>query len=161
ESLQTAMSKAMAGIQKMDPENISKKRSVWLEEKYRQQAIESVAGNIDLAIQTDKISNSVIFQAITAESDVLIPQVVIKGIRGAIETTANTDIDQAKALYRLYESSLVSLLNKAAPETRDVLSKFFCRLHVLGIARDETLQSLDIKVPDLSKSFSENLKSIE
>jgi predicted nucleotidyltransferase len=87
-------------------------------------------------------------------------QFLIGGVREAVEASAKIDIQGAKDLYEQYESSLIALNQRAAPEVREALITAFSRLHGLGIVSDERLSELGITIPALAGPFSKNLASM-
>jgi predicted nucleotidyltransferase len=144
-----------------DQGEISEKRFSWLKERSRREAIESVADDISAAVKGGFLDDDVVREIIQNERDATIQSALVVGVRKAIEKNVETDIMRAKLLYARYEETLLLLWSKTTPEIRDELSTLFCRLHGLGIVGDNQLKALGIKIPDLSGSFSENIKSME
>ncbi len=160
-TLSTLQNKLREEFSRIDAEEIrgiTKKRTAWLKQEKKQQAVKSAAEDISLAIADNKLSAEIVSQLATAEADPTCQLALIEGIRMAVETASN---DEALALYDRYRETLLSLWDNDTMEIREALSKTFCRLHGLGILDDQQLDKLDITIPQLAGPFSENLKTMK
>jgi predicted nucleotidyltransferase len=160
-SVQTKLHDAFLRADTMNyGDDIPEKRSVWLKGEAKRKALESAGDSVSDAIQANIFSNDAAAEFIASEADAASKKAFINGVRKAIEAIDETDAPRARTLYEEYQESLASLWDENAPETRDELSKTFCRLRGLGIVSDGELKNLHITIPALAGPFSENLKSI-
>lgn len=127
-------------------ETISDDRRLWLESENKNQKILAEAKDIKT-----KILNGDNFE----EKD---GEVVIEGIRTAIEEIFLTDKDKSIELFKSYRSDLSNYISNDQTKNRAI--KAFNHFYRLGLIDDDGLNKLGIKITNLSGKFSENLSLV-
>lgn len=141
---------------------ISKKRAQWLRQEKKRKALEAAAGEIELAISRNTFPEERIEELTVESAAPENQQVAIIGVRKAIESAANLNMQEADGLYARYEGVLLSLWRReVSEEVREALRSTFYRLHGLGIVDQGRLMELKLAVPELARPFSENLLLME
>lgn len=150
-------------LNKVDAEysGVTQKRALWLRQEKKRKAIEAAANKIGAAIARDTFPNEQIEELTAGAAASENQQVIILGIRNAIESTANLNIRRAKDLYARFENTLLSLWNNNKLEVHETLTTTFYRLHDLGIADEKQLSLLQLPVPALTGPSSKNLLSMQ
>ena len=159
-SIQKELDDEFSRIDTQDYGDITKKREIWLRQKKKQEVIEVFGKDISAAIIKDSLEDKTVKSFLTFEADTLSQQVLVEGIRKAVESVGLTDLNKARLLFTKYREILLTLWENNDPETNETLSKTFRRFRNLGIIDNKQLAQLNIDIPKLAGPFSENLKSI-
>ncbi|MAG45034.1 hypothetical protein CL633_04070 [bacterium] len=159
-SIQKELNENFFNINAIEYGQITEKREKWLKQDKKKKVIQILAQDMSKAIINSRLTNDEVKIFFNAES-VAIQQVLIEGIRMAIESVAVSDIKASKALYARYQEILLMLWKNHDSKIREVLSKTFRRFHVLGIVHSQQLEELDIIFPYLAGPFSKNLELIK
>ncbi len=158
ESLEEKIQLEFNNIDTKEYHDVTEKRTEWLKEQDKNKIIESLSDQISLDIIENKLE---IIDENFSEFKTLTQKVLIEGVRKAIEIKTEDDMVMAKNIYIKYKPILHLLWKKNTYEIRSDLLKLFRRLYWLKIVDPVEISDLDITTPDLSESFSKNIKSIE
>lgn len=140
--------------------DITEKRKKWLKLSQRKRAIDNLGKSLSGAMLNENLPDKVLASFLRNEADYSAQQVLVVGIREAIEAVATTFFDGAKALYEQYEECLITFWQIKNEDLKDELLKTFRHLRELNIISDKQLIDLDINFPQLAGPFSENLELI-
>jgi len=160
-AVQKELTEEFSRIEAEDYGQITAKREIWLKQKKKQEAIEDFREDIQAAIMANSLADEEMASFLTAEADSASRQVLIEGIRSAIEAVALADFGKAQSLYGRYQETLLTLWNSSDSETKETLAKAFRHFRQLGLIADSQLADLNITMPKLAGPFSENLKSMK
>ena len=156
-SVQEFLQEKFTEIDNGEYNQMTEKRMAWLQQKNKLEVVEKceqiIAESIENGLFTDEDSKD--FMSLKA--DKVSQQAFIGGIRKAIESNP----DRAETLYEHYRENLLTLWNSESPEIKEVLTKTFYHLRILGIIDDHQLDELNIVMPKLAGPFSENVKTME
>ena len=141
--------------------DITEKRRNWLKESKKQKAIETLAEIVSTAAIEDDITSESITKFLDQEINIASIQVLIEGIRKAIEFMASIDLNRALKIYEQYRDTMLRLWKNDNDQINETLSKTFRHLYHLRIIDNEQLARLNIVIPKLAGPFSENLKLIK
>ena len=141
--------------------NITDKRKNWLKGSRKQKAIKVLAEIVSEVITKNGIVNETTEEFLDQEIDIASIQVLIEGIRKAIELTASTDINRALKIYEQYQDTMLRFWENNNAQINEILLKTFRRLYHLRIIDDEQLARLNIILPELAGPFSKNLELIK
>lgn len=160
-SVQEKLAKKFFLIEAEDHGDVTEKRTKWLKQKQKQEAIEDLGKDISTAIIEHQLPNKVAESFLTAKANVPSQQVLIEGVRIAIESIAIADIKKAQTLYSRHRETLQNLWKHGSPEVKEAFLKTIHRFHRLDVVDDKQLAALNIVMPTLAGPFSKNLQSIE
>jgi len=88
---------------------ITKKRAVWLRQEKKRKAISAAAGEVGAAITSRTLADEKVTELIEESTSLESKQVIILGIRNAVESVANLNLQEAKWEI-VWQESLMSAL---------------------------------------------------
>lgn len=159
--VQQELTREFSRIDMAEYGDITEKRKSWLKQTRKQKAIEALA---EIVARTG-IENGIVKEFTTEHLDQEIKiasiQVLIEGMRKAIELAVSTDINKALEIYGQYHDAMLELWESSNISIIETLLKTFRHLYHLGIIDDEQLTKLNIAIPELAGPFSKNLELIK
>lgn len=156
--IQDNLRKEFSRIDAKDYGGITEKRKIWLKQKSKREIIDFWGEEISQEIIADNITENLTSGFFISGADTASLQVLIEGIRKAIESIASVDLSKARALYEKHEDGLLTLWDKNDLSIKEGLLKTFRRLHHLGLVDAKQLKDLGIVTPKLAGPFLDNLK---
>lgn len=157
-SIQDELREKFSRIKATDHGEITERRRLWLKRKAEREVVRYLGNDVSDAITRDVFSDNLLTNFLAAGVNIASQQVLVEGIRKAIESTALIDLSKARILYERYREKLLILWEKDVPEIRETLLKTFRRLHRLDLVDEKQLTELNIAMPKLFGALSENLK---
>ncbi|MFH0878050.1 MAG: hypothetical protein V1863_07520 [Candidatus Omnitrophota bacterium] len=157
-SAQGRLDAESARIEAEELRDVTPKRKIWLKEKKKERAIETLGEDISATILRGIFTDEMATSFFSYDTSVANKQALVEGIRKAIESVARTDSEKAQKLYERYAAVLLKLWEDADQNVKETLLKSFRHFHQLRIVRDEQLAELRIFIPKLAGPFSENLE---
>jgi predicted nucleotidyltransferase len=140
--------------------DITEKRKKWLKLSQRKRAIDNLGKVLSGAISNNNLLDTVLASFLQAEAESFTQQVLVVGIREAIEFEATTSPTEAKALYKRYKECLLTFWRTKNESLKEELIKTFRHLRQLDIISEEQLIKLGINSPVLAGPFTKNLELI-
>lgn len=159
--VQQELAREFSRIDAAECGDITEKRKNWLKQSGKQKAIESLAEIVSAVIIENGIANESIIEFLDQKIDIATIQVLIEGIRKAIELTASTDLSRALEIYEQYQDIMLKLWENNNAQVNETLLKTFHHLYHLKIIDDKQLAKLNIVLPELAGPFSKNLELIK
>lgn len=130
-------------------EPVTEERKKWLAKKQKEIAI----------MERAEIVSEQLLSGVTLDS-FLDKEIIIEGIRIAIEKASSTDLSQAKKIFEQYEDIFSTLGQIDNNDIKERLLKAWRHFYDLGLVDKDKLDKLGIRIPNLSGSFSENLSNL-
>lgn len=153
------LEKAHADTEAEMPSDITEKRRTWLRGTRMQRTTDKLADGITAAILSDLFLASNAEEFLSPESGSECQEVLVEGVRKAIESEAANDPEKAQVLYENFSEVLNSLYSTNNTKIKQLCAKAYRRLYGLGVVGDDQLEQLNISVPRLNGPVSENMKS--
>lgn len=156
--IQDNLRKEFSRIDAKDYGGITEKRKIWLKQRFKREIIDFWGEDISQEIIVDNFPENLTASFFVSGADTASLQVLIGGIRKAIESIASADLSKARALYGKRKDGLLKLWDKNDLGIKEELLKTFRRLHHLGLVDVKQLKDLGIVIPKLAGPFLDNLK---
>lgn len=153
--------KVLAAIKQHNEEayhGVTKKRESWLKQEKRRKTVQQAGDAIESALIAGQLSPAEAALLITPDADPSIKRAFIAGVRSAIESLANANLESARALLLDYRDLLETFWQDNTAEVRDALTKMCYRMHALGVVDESSLKKHNLTVPALGGPFSKNLE---
>ncbi len=154
QEIKALLEKEFSAIDSQKFGNITEKRKKWLKERQKQETVERLGKN--LSLQINEVDGA---EFLLPEATVSSQQVLIEGIRNAVESAAASNLKKAQELYGQHKEVLLKLWSQN--KNTEALSKTFQRFYKLGIVDGGQLEALNIPAVNLEGPFSVNLENMK